>query len=85
MEITWRVFSGEGEGKNGGKGTGQKQQNWQTSNKWREVKNGIGNREVKEFICMTHRHELRVGGILERWGCRAEGGQKGKFGKTVIA
>ena len=28
MEITWRVFSGEGEGKNGGKGTGNKKHNW---------------------------------------------------------
>ena len=24
-----------------------------------EVKNGIGNREVKELICTTHEHELR--------------------------
>ena len=26
-----------------------------------EVKNGIGNTEVKELICTTHGHELRWG------------------------
>ena len=28
MDITWRVFSGEGKGKNRGEGTGNKKQNW---------------------------------------------------------
>ena len=29
-----------------------------------EVKNSIGNRELKELICTTHGHELS-GGLLE--------------------
>ena len=33
-----------------------------------EVKNSIGNGEAKEFICMTHGHELR-------WG--SDGGREG--------
>ena len=37
-----------------------------------EVKNSIGNREVKERVCTTYGHELR-GEMLEGWGCRAEG------------
>ena len=56
---------------NGGKGTENKQHNCQVQNKQGEVKNGIGNREAKEHICLTHQHELRwvmlVGG-----GCRVE-------------
>ena len=27
--------------------------------RWGEVKNGLGNRELKELICTTHGHELR--------------------------
>ena len=38
-----------------------------------EIKNGIGNRGLKELICPTHGHELR-GGMLEGWRGRAEGG-----------
>ena len=37
-------------------------------------KNGIGNRGLKELICTTHEHELRVGKMLEDWGGRAEEG-----------
>ena len=37
-----------------------------------EAKNGIGNRELKELVCTSHGHELRSGGMLEGWGCRAE-------------
>ena len=38
MEITWRVISGDGEGGNGGKGTGNKQHKWQVQNRQGEVK-----------------------------------------------
>ena len=62
MEITWRVISGEVEGENGGKGTGNKKHTWQTQNRQEEVKNSIGNGEAEELTCMTHGHELRVGG-----------------------
>ena len=51
-----------------------------------EVKNGIGNTEVKELICTTHGHELRWGdaGGLRGVGWRGEKGEK-RIGKTVIA
>ena len=73
MEITWRVISGGVGGKRGGKGTENKQHEWQVEDRQGEVKNGIGNVEAKELIYMTHRHELRAG--EECWwgeGCRAE-------------
>ena len=38
-----------------------------------EVKNGIGNRELKELICTTHGHELR-GEMLEGLGVQGRGG-----------
>ena len=53
------------------------------------MKNGIGNRELKQLICTTHGHELsRVGeegnaGGLGSAGWR--GDKEGKIGKTVIA
>ena len=34
-------------GENGEKGTGNKKHNWEAQNRQREVKNSIGNREVK--------------------------------------
>ena len=39
-------------------------------------KNGIGNRELKELICTTHGHELRLGGAGNAGGLgdRVEGG-----------
>ena len=37
-----------------------------------DVKNSIGNGEAKEFICMTHGHEVR-GVMLGEEGYRAEG------------
>ena len=46
-------------GENGGKGTGNKKHNWQAQNRQEEVKNGIGNREVKQLIYTTHGCELR--------------------------
>ena len=57
MEITWRVISGEGDE---GKDTGNKKHKWQVQNRQEEVKNSIGNVEAKEFICMTHGHEIRM-------------------------
>ena len=43
----------------GEKGTGNKKHDWWAQNRRREVKNSVGNGEAKEFICMTHGHELR--------------------------
>ena len=72
---------GRGRGGVGGKGTGKKQHNWQALNRRGEVKNGIGNTELKELICTTHGHELR-GGMLEGWGMQGRGGIKErKLGK----
>ena len=39
-----------------------------------EVKNGIGNRELKELICTTHGHKLRLGESWRAGGCRVEEG-----------
>ena len=52
-----------------------------------DVKNSIGNGEAKEFIFMTHGHELReVGGCWREWGYRVEGVKGEKIsGTTVIA
>ena len=72
MDITWRDFGGEGEGKNGGKCTGKKKHNWLALNMQGEVKNGIGNRELKELICTTHGQELRRG-KLKGQGVPGEG------------
>ena len=49
---------------NGGKDTGNKKHKWQIQNRQGKVKNNIGNGEVKELICVTHGHELRLGGML---------------------
>ena len=49
-----------------------------------EIKNGIGNRGLKELICTTYGHELR-GGMLENYGGKVEGDKGRKNGKTVIA
>ena len=43
---------GRGKGENEGKGAGNKKHNWQAKNRWGEVENGIGNREVKELVCI---------------------------------
>ena len=48
-------------------------------------KNGIGIRGLKELVCTTHGHELRVGGMLGGWGAGGEGIKGEKIGKTVIA
>ena len=77
-------WGGRGE-EQGRKGTGKKKHNWQALNRWGEVKNGIGNRKLKELICTTHGHELREGNA-RRLGEQGRGWDKGvKFGKTVIA
>ena len=52
-------FQRGGGGEQRDKGTEKKQHNQQAQNRWREMKNGIGNRELKELICTTHGHELR--------------------------
>ena len=56
-----------------GKDTGKKKHKWQAQNRWGEVKNGIGNRELKKLICTTHGHELRWGEFWRVGGCRVEG------------
>ena len=61
------ISVGRGKGGIGGKGTGKKKHNWQALNRWGKVKNGIGNRELKELICTTHGHELRGGMLVGRW------------------
>ena len=53
------------------KGPGKKKHKWQVQNRQEEVKNGIGNGEAEELICMTHGEELR-GRNLEG-ACRAQG------------
>ena len=69
MEITWRAISGEQErGAQEGKGTGIKKHKWQVQNRQGEVKNSMGNGEVKEFLCVTHGHELRSWGGGEQNG-----------------
>ena len=48
-------------------------------------KNDIGNGELKELICTTHGHELRIG---ECWRVGGQGGgeiKREKNRKTVIA
>ena len=54
----------------GNKNTGNK---WLVKNRQGEVNNSIGNREVKELICMTHGHELRGVGDMGGWGFRTQG------------
>ena len=61
MEITWRVISGETEGRE----WGQKIQGIRNIiGRYEidgEVKNSIGNGEAKELLCTNHGHELRDG------------------------
>ena len=75
MDITWRDFSGKREGRSGREGKGEGRSIiGRHKIRWGEVKNGIGNRELKELICTTHGHELRVGECWRVGGYRAEGG-----------
>ena len=72
----WRSHGGcqqVGLGGEWGKCTGNKYYKWQVQNRQGEVKNSLGNGEVKELICMTHGHELRwEGGMQVRGGYRVE-------------
>ena len=78
MDITWRDFSGEWDGRNGGGGgRGKKKYNWEAENRQGEIKNGIGNRGLKELICTTHGHELS-GGDAGGLGGQGRGWIKGK-------
>ena len=61
MEIRWRVISGKGER---GEWRIKVQGIRSINGRYKidgEVKNSIGNGEVKELICTTHEHELRGG------------------------
>ena len=58
MEITWRVISGEVEGKNGGKVQGTSSINARHKIDHGRLRNSIGNVEAKELISMTPGHEL---------------------------
>ena len=59
----------------GEKVQGLRSTNWQVQNRQGDVKNSIGNGEVKELICMTHGCELRraVGIAMGNVGYRVEG------------
>ena len=47
--------------------------------KWGEIKNGMGNREVKELTCTTHGHELsKVGNAGGLGGTGRRGDKEGK-------
>ena len=59
------------------------------NNENKNLSNGIGNRGLKELICMTHGRELSQGGgecWWEEW-CRVEGKikERNKNETTVIA
>ena len=56
-----RLLVGRGRGRMGGKGTGNKKKSRYVQNTQGEVKNSIGNEEVKEHICKAHGHEPRQG------------------------
>ena len=52
------VISGEREWGGWGECTGNKRHKWQVKNRQGEVKNSIGNGEVKDLIFATHGHKL---------------------------
>ena len=78
MEITWRIISGEREGEDWGKGTGNKKHKWEVQNSQGEVKNSIGNGEAKELIYTTQGHELRLVGNAGGRGVAGHRGIKGR-------
>ena len=59
---------GREKGEVGGNGTENKECGWWVQGREGEVRNSTGNREAKEFICMTHGHELRWGNDGRKWG-----------------
>ena len=70
-------------GKKEGKGTWNKKHKWQIANRQEEVKNSIGNTEVKELICMTHGHELKQGNAGGR-GIAEQSGIQGRNNRTTV-
>ena len=82
IEITWKVIRGVWEGGEWEKATGNKKHNCQAQNRQGEVKNSIGNGEIKELICTTHGHELREGNAEGQVGAgqgRMKGGKMGQL------
>ena len=83
----WRSHEGlslgEWVGQRGGKRTENNQHKWQVENRQGEVKNSIENVEVKELICTTHGHELKVGSACGS-GCAGWRRINGGNGITVI-
>ena len=73
MDITWRDFNVGGRKEWGEKVQVRRSIISRHKIDGERLKNGIGNRVLKELICTTHGHELRVGGMLEGWGDRMEG------------
>ena len=69
----------------GEKVQGFRSTNWYVQNRQEKVKNSIGNKEAKEFVCMTHQHELRGRIARGNGGTRWRGGKGRKVGATVIA
>ena len=68
-----------GGGERGGKDARIKKHNWQVQNRQGKVKNGMGNGETKELICMTHGHELRLGNAGGSVGTEQRGIKWGKW------
>ena len=69
MDITWGVFSGDGEERNRGEKVqgrssiiGRHKIDGKRSKIVKETKNS------KKLLCTTHGHELRGKGMLKRWG-----------------
>ena len=85
MDITWRVFTREGEGRN----SGEKVQGGRSiigrhkTDKKRSKM--VWETENSKNICITPGHELRVGNGRGLWGAGGRGDKGEKNGKTVIA
>ena len=72
-------MKGYQQGREGGKGTENKQHKQQVENRQGEGKNSIGNIEAKELISMTHGHELQGGNVGERGWVGWSGVKGGKW------
>ena len=57
---------------------GLRSTNWQVQNRQEDIKKSMGDGVAKEFIYMTHGHELRWGGLTARGneGYQVEGGKE---------